>query len=94
MITPIELNYEQDPHSDEMSAERHNLLMRNRSGKLYRVFHFEVSISAPRLDLGSKSRQILTLARARSIWDYQPLGPKARTLPVDSSDALDVKHVR
>jgi hypothetical protein len=48
----------------------------NRSVKSYRVFHFEVSISAPRLDLGSKSQQILTLARARSIWDFQPLGAK------------------
>jgi hypothetical protein len=43
-----------------------------------RVFHFEVSISAPRLDLGSKSQHILTLARAKSIWDFQPLGPEAR----------------
>jgi hypothetical protein len=34
---------------------------------IYRAFHSEVSISAPRLDLGSKSQQILTLARARSI---------------------------
>jgi hypothetical protein len=62
----------------------------------YRVFHFEVSISAARLDLGSKSQQILTLARARSIWDFQPLGakPKARAMPVDFSDTLDVKPVR
>jgi hypothetical protein len=60
------------------------------------VFHFEVSISAARLDLGSKSQQILTLARARSIWDFQALGakPKTRAMPVDSSDALDVKPVR
>jgi hypothetical protein len=60
---------------------------------IYRVFHFEVSISAPRLDLGSKSQQILTLARARSIWDFQPLGTKARAMPVDFSNALDVKPV-
>jgi hypothetical protein len=58
------------------------------------VFHFEVSISAPRLDIGSKSQQILTLARARSIWDFQPLDAKARVMPVDFSDALDVKPVR
>jgi hypothetical protein len=60
----------------------------------YRAFHFEVSISAPRLDLGSKSQQILTLARARSIWDFQPLGVKARAMAVDFSDALDFKPVR
>jgi hypothetical protein len=60
----------------------------------YRVFHFEMSISAPRLDLGSKPRQILTLARARSVWGFQPLGAKARAMPVDFSDALDVKPVR
>jgi hypothetical protein len=60
----------------------------------YRVFYFEVSISAPRLDLGSKSQQILTLAQARPIWDFQPLGAKARAMPVDFSDALDVKPVR
>jgi hypothetical protein len=59
----------------------------------YRVFHFEVSISAPRLDLGFKSQQILTLGRVRSIWDFQPLGPKARTMPVDFSDVRDVKPV-
>jgi hypothetical protein len=58
------------------------------------VFHFEVSISAPRLDLGSKSQQILTLAGAKSIWYFQPLGAKARAMPVDFSDALDVKFVR
>jgi hypothetical protein len=52
------------------------------------VFHFDVSISAPRLDLGSKSQQILTLARARSIWDIQPLGAKARAVPVDFSEGL------
>jgi hypothetical protein len=46
------------------------------------------------LDLGSKSQQILTLARARSIWDFQLLGAKARVIPVDFSDALDVKLVR
>jgi hypothetical protein len=61
---------------------------------MYRVFHFEVSISAPRLDLGSKSQQILTLARARSIWDFQLLGAKARAMPVDFSEALNVKPVR
>jgi hypothetical protein len=49
----------------------------------YRVFHFEMSISEPRLDLGSKSQQILTLAQARSIWDFQLLGAKARAMPVD-----------
>jgi magnesium-transporting ATPase (P-type) len=43
---------------------------------IFRVFHFEVSISAPRLDLGSKSQQILTLTRVRSIWDFQPLDAK------------------
>jgi hypothetical protein len=59
----------------------------------YRVFHFEVSISAPRLDLGSKPQQILTLARARSIWNFQPLGAKARAMLVDFSDALSVKPV-
>jgi hypothetical protein len=47
------------------------------------MFHFEVSISAPQLDLEFKSQQILTLARARSIWNFQPLGAKARTLPGD-----------
>jgi hypothetical protein len=61
---------------------------------IYRGFHFEVSISAPRLDLGSKFQQILTLARARSVWDFQPLGAEARVMPVDFSDALDVKPVR
>jgi hypothetical protein len=60
---------------------------------LYRVFRFEVSISAPRLEPRSKSQQILTLARARSIWDFQPLGAKARAMPVDFSDALEVKSV-
>jgi hypothetical protein len=49
----------------------------------YRVFHFEVSISAPRLDLGSKSQQILAFARAGLIWDCQPLGAKARAVPFD-----------
>jgi hypothetical protein len=57
------------------------------------VFHFEVNISAPRLDLESKSQQILTLAWARSIYDFQLLGAKARAVPVDFSDALDVKPV-
>jgi hypothetical protein len=61
---------------------------------MYRVFHFEVSISAPRLDLGSKSQQILTLTRAKSTWNFQPLGAKARAMTVDFSDALDVKPVR
>jgi hypothetical protein len=60
----------------------------------YRVFHFEVSISVPRLDLGSKSQQILIFARARSICDFQPLGAKARAMPVDCSDARYVKPVR
>jgi hypothetical protein len=58
------------------------------------VFHFEVSISTPRLDLGSKSQQILTLARVRLIWDFHPLGAKVKAMPVDFSDALDVKPVR
>jgi hypothetical protein len=58
------------------------------------MFHFEMSISAPQLDLGSKSQQILTLARAKSIWDLQPLGAKARAMPVDFSDTLDVRPVR
>jgi hypothetical protein len=57
----------------------------------YKVFHFEVSISAPRLDLGSKSQQILALAQARSIWDFQPLGAKARAMLADFSDALNLK---
>jgi hypothetical protein len=43
------------------------------------------------LDLGFKPQQILILARARSIWDFQPLGAKARAMPVDFSDALDMK---
>jgi hypothetical protein len=60
----------------------------------YRAFHLEMSISTPRLDLGSKSQQILTLARERSIWDFQPLGAKARAVPVDFSDTLDIKPVR
>jgi hypothetical protein len=60
---------------------------------LYGVFHFEVSISAPRLDLGSKSRQILTLDRARSIWDFQPLGAKAKAVPVNFSDVFDIQPV-
>jgi hypothetical protein len=59
----------------------------------YKVFQFEVSISAPRLDLGSKSQQILTLTWETLIWDFQPLGVKARAMPVDFSDALDVKPV-
>jgi hypothetical protein len=61
--------------------------------RTYSVFHFEVSIWGPRLDLGFKSQQILTLARTRSIWDFQPLGAKARTMSVDFSDVLDVKFV-
>jgi hypothetical protein len=60
----------------------------------YRAFHFEVSISATRLDLGSKSQQILTFALVRSIWDFHALGAKARAMPVDFSDALDMKPVR
>jgi hypothetical protein len=60
---------------------------------VYRVFHFEVSISAPSLDLGSKSQQILTLAWGRSIWDFHPLGAKTRAMPGDFSDTLDVKPV-
>jgi hypothetical protein len=58
------------------------------------VFLFEVSISAPRLDLGSKSQQILTLARVRPIWDFQLLGAKARAMPVYFSDTLNVKPER
>jgi hypothetical protein len=58
------------------------------------VFHFEVSISGPRLDLGSKSQQILTLARVKSIWDFHPLGAKGRAMLLDFSDALDAKPVR
>jgi hypothetical protein len=57
------------------------------------VFHIEARISAHRLDLGSKSQQILTLARARSIWNFELLGAKARAMLVDFSDALDVKPV-
>jgi hypothetical protein len=45
------------------------------------------------LDRGSKSQHILTLARGRSIWDFQLLGAKARAMPVDFSDTLDVKYV-
>jgi hypothetical protein len=67
------------------------LLLKAR--EMYRVFHFEVSISAPRWDLESKSQQILTLARVRSIWDFQPLGAKAGAMPVAFSDALEVKPV-
>jgi hypothetical protein len=44
------------------------------------------------LDLGSKSQQILTLTRARSICDFQPLGAKA--MPVDFSDVRDGKPVK
>jgi hypothetical protein len=60
------------------------------------VFHFDESISAPGLDPGSKSQQILTFARVRSTRDFQPLGAKAkaRAMPVDFSDALDIKPVR
>jgi hypothetical protein len=47
------------------------------------MFHLEVSISAPRLDLESESQQIFTPARAWSIWDFQPLGAKARAMSVD-----------
>jgi hypothetical protein len=61
---------------------------------MHRVFHFQVSILAPRLDLGSKSQQILALARVRSIWDFQLLDAKAKVMSVDFSDALDVKPVR
>jgi hypothetical protein len=57
------------------------------------IFHFEVSLSATHLDLGSKSQQILTLVRARSIWNFQLLGAKARAMPVDFPDALNVKPV-
>jgi hypothetical protein len=60
---------------------------------MYRVFHFEVSLSAFRLALRSKFQQILTLARARSIWEFQPLSAKARAMSVDFPDALNVKSV-
>jgi hypothetical protein len=60
---------------------------------MYKLCQFEVSISAPRLDLGSKSQQILTLPWARPIWDFQPPGAKARAMPVDFSEALDDKPV-
>jgi hypothetical protein len=65
----------------------------DRPPQVDRVFHFEVSISAPRLDFRSKSQQILTLARAKSIWDFQRLRAKTKAMPVDFSDALDVKPV-
>jgi hypothetical protein len=52
--------------------------MRSCHSMRHKVFHFEVSISAPRLDLGPKPQQILTLARARSILDFHPLGVKTR----------------
>jgi hypothetical protein len=61
---------------------------------LYNVFHFEVNILAPRLDLRSKSQLIPILAWAKSIWDFQPLGAKARAMPVDFPGALDAKPVR
>jgi hypothetical protein len=77
----------------EISKDNLNRYLMQSRGN-YWVFHFEVNISAPRLDHGSKSQQILTLARARSIWDFQPLGVKARAMSVDFSDALDVKPVR
>jgi hypothetical protein len=64
---------------------------RRNTQSTHSVFHFEVRISASRLDLGSKSQQILTLVRAKSIWHFQPLGAKARAMPVDFSDTLDVK---
>jgi hypothetical protein len=76
------------PDSIELPDGSHNMYL------LYRVFHFEMSISAPLLDLGSKSQQILTLAWARSIWDFQLLGAKARAMPADFSDSLGVKPVR
>jgi hypothetical protein len=65
-----------------------------RTSRKWRVFHFEMSIAAPQLDLESESQQILTLARARSICDFQPPGAKARSMPVDFSDALDAKPRR
>jgi hypothetical protein len=68
--------------------------MPNSNSDKYKVFHFEVSISAPRLDLESKSQQILTFARARSIWDFQSLAAKARAMSVDFSGALDATSVR
>jgi hypothetical protein len=61
---------------------------------IYRVFHFQVSISAPRVDLGSKYQQILTFARASSIWGSHPLDAKARSMPVDFSEARAIKPVR
>jgi hypothetical protein len=42
---------------------------------------------------GSKSQQILTPVRARSIWNFLALVAKARDMPVDFSDPLDVTPV-
>jgi hypothetical protein len=78
-------------HLDSIAVLRYRPLTPRRSSQ---VFNFEVSISAPQLDLGSESQQIVTLARARLIWDFQPLGAKARAMPVDFSNALDVKPIR
>jgi hypothetical protein len=63
---------------DDLSTNRERHLRQILKEK-YRVFHFEVSISAPRLDLRSKSQQILTRARARSIWDLEPAGRKSKS---------------
>jgi hypothetical protein len=79
---------------DLMVSIKLAIAISTKNAVLYRLFHFEVSVSAPRDDLGSKFQQILTLARASSIWDFQPLGAKARAMPVDFSDALNVKPVR
>jgi hypothetical protein len=79
------------PSAEKLTATRLPMLMKPFYND--KVFRFEVSISTPRLDLGSKSQQILTFARARSIWDFQPLGAKGRAMRVDFSDALEVKPV-
>jgi hypothetical protein len=75
-------------------APVHNTELPSGNAKMLRVFHFEVSISALRLDPGSKSQQIQTLARAKSIWNFQPLGTKVGAILVDFSDALGIKPVR
>jgi hypothetical protein len=84
-----------DPNRLFIAAGRSSgrLNLSNPCGPIYRVSHFEVNISAPRLDLESKAQQILTLAWERLIWDFQPLGVKAKAISVDFSDALDVKPV-
>jgi hypothetical protein len=46
---------------------------------MYGVFHFEVSISASRLDLGSKSQQILTLALGKVDLGFSAAGRKSKS---------------